>query len=175
MDGQTQTCFKCGRPLPLTAFYTHPEMANGRLGKCKTCTKADTRKRKDELKADPLWVAQEKKRTREKERRLGWKRTAATYEQNRSHNEQQIYRFPEKRAARIVSQHIPREKGTHNHHWSYNKEDASDVINLTTMQHALVHRFMTYDQARMMYRRLDGTLIDSREAAIAYYATLRDE
>lgn len=26
-----------------------------------------------------------------------------------------------------------------------------------------------------MYRRLDGTLIDSREAAIAYYATLKDD
>lgn len=34
---------------------------------------------------------------------------------------------------------------------------------------------MVYDQERMMYRRMDGTLIDSREAAIAYYATLKDD
>jgi hypothetical protein len=27
----------------------------------------------------------------------------------------------------------------------------------------------------MMYRTPDGTLIDSREAAIAYYATLKDD
>jgi len=60
------------------------------------------------------------------------------------------------------------------HHWSYLKQHRLDVLSLTTMQHALVHRHTIYDQERMMYRRLDGTLIDSREAAIAYYATLKD-
>ena len=42
------------------------------------------------------------------------------------------------------------------------------------MQHALVHRYTTYDQERKMYRRMDGSLIDSRESAIAYYSTLKD-
>ena len=36
-----KTCFKCLQPLPLEAFYKHPAMGDGHLGKCKSCTKAD--------------------------------------------------------------------------------------------------------------------------------------
>ena len=36
-----KTCFKCKRSLPVREFYRHPEMGDGRLGKCKTCTRSD--------------------------------------------------------------------------------------------------------------------------------------
>lgn len=36
-----KTCFKCGAEKPLADFYKHPRMADGRLGKCKDCTKRD--------------------------------------------------------------------------------------------------------------------------------------
>jgi len=38
---RTKECFKCGKVLLLSEFYKHPEMRDGHLGKCKTCTKAD--------------------------------------------------------------------------------------------------------------------------------------
>jgi len=38
-----KTCFKCGRTLPLDAFYKHPKMKDGCLNKCRDCTKADVR------------------------------------------------------------------------------------------------------------------------------------
>lgn len=36
-------CFKCGYVKSLTDFYEHPRMADGHLGKCKTCTIAAVR------------------------------------------------------------------------------------------------------------------------------------
>lgn len=40
-----KTCFKCGVKKQIDQFYKHPQMADGHLGKCKNCTKADSSKR----------------------------------------------------------------------------------------------------------------------------------
>ena len=39
----TKQCFKCETVKPLEDFYKHPKMADGRVGKCKECNKADVR------------------------------------------------------------------------------------------------------------------------------------
>ena len=41
---KTKACFKCGEEKNLSAFYKHPGMADGRVGKCKECNKADVLK-----------------------------------------------------------------------------------------------------------------------------------
>ncbi len=43
-EGQKQ-CFKCLTIKPLEDFYRHPEMRDGRLGKCKECTKSNVKQR----------------------------------------------------------------------------------------------------------------------------------
>ena len=43
-----KTCFKCKRTLPEDCFYKHPRMEDGRLNKCKDCTKLDTRQNRME-------------------------------------------------------------------------------------------------------------------------------
>lgn len=43
MTTTVKTCFKCGAEKPLTEFYVHPQMGDGRLNKCKACTRKDVR------------------------------------------------------------------------------------------------------------------------------------
>ena len=38
---QSKKCFKCGEVKPIEGFYVHPQMGDGRSGKCKVCTRKD--------------------------------------------------------------------------------------------------------------------------------------
>lgn len=41
MTTSLKTCFKCAAEKPRTEFYAHKQMADGLLGKCKTCCRKD--------------------------------------------------------------------------------------------------------------------------------------
>lgn len=70
-----KTCFKCGVSKSLADFYKHPRMADGHLGKCKECSKADTAVRfAQKMATDPIFQIVEGARQRaksEKQRREG--------------------------------------------------------------------------------------------------------
>jgi len=43
LSSSLKTCFKCRQTKALSQFYHHPKMRDGHLGKCKECTKRDTK------------------------------------------------------------------------------------------------------------------------------------
>ena len=65
---RSKACFKCLETLPLTAFYKHAHMADGRLNKCIECTKKDVQLHR--LKNIEKIRFYDRARAKNKERRL---------------------------------------------------------------------------------------------------------
>lgn len=173
---ENKKCFKCGSTKPVSDFYKHPQMGDGFLGKCKVCTKRDTAKRASELMKNPEWHELEKKRQRDKYYRLGYKEKHKPTQIKKAKSMQKYKeKYPEKYRAKNVSLRIPCPIGKQRHHWSYAEEHLRDVIILTNEQHYKLHRYIIYDQERMMYRDLNGVLLDSKESHVKYFKSLKNK
>ena len=139
-------------------------MKDGFLNKCKQCCKNFAHKRHLVKLEDSDWVEKEKERHREKFHRLGknWKKSSkdSVYEATKKYRG----KFPEKYLARNRADKLECPKGLHRHHWSYKDEHHKDFIPLAIKDHFLLHRHMKYDQERLMYRGLDGILLDTSES-----------
>ena len=162
-------CFKCGIEKELSEFYAHPRMGDGHLGKCKECTKNDTKIHEAKIKSTPEGIESERKRHREKYHRLKYKDVyKPTPEEKKEMMAKYDAKYPEKKIAKSHAGKIIAPEGFEKHHWSYNKVHWKDVFFLTNKNHNTAHRFMIYDQERMMYRTLNGELLDSRESHEIY-------
>jgi hypothetical protein len=154
-------CFKCGELKELTEFYKHKQMGDGYLNKCKPCTKKDVKENYSKNSEDQLYVERERARGRKKYHRLYTGTAKANNERNIKYHDL----YPEKKKANVVSQRVkPPHPGLEKHHWSYNEEHYKDLIFITKREHMKAHRFIVYDQERMMYRRYDNNeLLDAKE------------
>lgn len=173
-----KTCFKCGKEKELNFFYKHKQMKDGHLNKCIDCTKLDSSNRDNIKRKNPDFVEKEKKRQREKYYRLNYKEFKPSKEDKKNAISRYKNKYPEKYKAKIfVGKKIsPIIKGNNLHHWSYNEEHLLDVIELTVLEHNKLHRYIIYDQERMMYRRSDNNeLLDTKERHLEYYETLKNK
>jgi hypothetical protein len=67
----SKKCFKCGINKRIGMFYSHSEMGDGHLNKCKMCTKKDSKKRYHDPRFKEKIKAYDKERNKTKTRREG--------------------------------------------------------------------------------------------------------
>ena len=58
------------------------------------------------------------------------------------------------------------------HHWSYNEEDAMDIIYLTTEYHGAFHSHSSYDKNEKKYRTSGGKLLDTKFKHMRYIVSI---
>jgi len=179
-----KVCFKCGKVKPLTEYYKHNAMSDGYLGKCKDCTKKDTKIRLEQKKNDKEWILKEKERHRLKYHRLNYRgKHNPTKENKKAIMDRYNEKYPEKKKARNMTSNLKcKIKGNNLHHWSYNDEHLKDVIEMSVINHNKLHRYTSYDNERLMYRvAIDvayykqGLLLDSRDVVLDFCKCLNIE
>lgn len=154
-----KTCFKCLIEKPLSEFYKHPQMADGHLNKCKTCSKNDSSGDYKKNSLSPEFVEKERARGRDKYRRLYVGNGKSDTERGKRYDQ----KYPEKKAAKGACNKLQTSEGMEKHHWSYLEEHFVDIVFLSKKHHMKAHRFITYDQERRMYRRCDtNELLDTK-------------
>ena len=86
VDVTQKRCFKCEQIKPVTEFYAHPAMADGRLGKCKECTKSDVQKNyADKREQYSAYDRERQQQPYRRAKKLEYQRTARAKNPGKNH------------------------------------------------------------------------------------------
>lgn len=157
---KAKVCFKCGNLKDLEDFYKHSKMLDGHLGKCKECTKSDTKKHTEILTSTPEGLEKERERNREKYHRLNYR------EKSKKWNSEKPWKTSSKYKNLNRKFKVP--KGFELHHWNYNNDFLEDVMILKTKQHRQAHTHLELDKEKLIFKTKEGKLLDTKEKHITF-------
>lgn len=150
MEATCKKCFKCGLLLPLSCFYTHKQMLDGHLNKCKECAKKDVHEKYLENIQNPEYMEKQRSRGRNK-----YKRLYSGIKIKNKHHARSTRAFVKRRIGEI-------DKNIELHHWNYNYPHS--VISLDRSAHARLHKLIHLDDKEKIFVvNNNGERLDSIE------------
>ena len=155
---KTKVCFRCNIEKPLSEFYKHKRMGDGHLNKCKDCTKGDSKKRHYNKYKDIEFVEKERKRAKERYRRLGYKDKQKQWDKDKYWKQDSLYKGMSSKLRRLGLLN----DGDTAHHYDYNKLNEVFVINL--FKHKHIHTLLDFcDESLCFIDRSNGELLNTIE------------
>jgi hypothetical protein len=161
-----KVCFKCGENQVLSQYYKHPQMGDGRLNKCKTCTKKDVKQQTEINTSTPEGLEKERQRHRDKYRRLGYKDLQKEWDKDKPWKATTVYKGLRRNYYKDLS------KEYELHHWNYSDDFLKDVFILNIKDHKELHNSLFLDLEKRIFYLEDGTYLDTKEKHADYITRL---
>jgi hypothetical protein len=156
-----KVCFKCNALKPINDYYKHPLMADGRLNKCKDCTKNDTKRNYEKNISKPEYIEKERARGRDKHRRL------YAGKSNKKHPWSDLYKY---KSLRRKFKFVPFDYELH--HWSYKDENLEDIIIVHRFEHKKIHNKLKLIVELRCFETISGELLDTKEKHCKFIESL---
>lgn len=132
---ESKICIRCGIKKSISEFYTHQQMGDGHLNKCKMCCKKDAVYNYKKKSKNVWFIETERRRGREKYKRLNYKEK---YPCNKIQN------FGDtKNLHRKLITHGYNMVMNEAHHWNYNLPRQGFM--LSRKCHKLLHKYLKFD------------------------------
>ena len=165
---ESKKCHTCSEVKHGSEFYKNKITKDGLSSSCKECSKAYTKRYREEKSKDPEWAHKEAHRSRVKNLKAYHDgRTNRSEFKNTGWYSKNKQKAKAHNASKSLKNDHP--KDSELHHWSYRQEHWKDIFPLSKKDHMKIHRYMKYDSERLQYRTIHGTLLDSRELCEKYY------
>lgn len=152
---ETQVCSKCGMEKPISEFYKNKKYF---IKKCKDCIKQEVKERYRIHSTDEKWMEKQRKRGREKFKRLGYK--------GRFKSTRTICLAGANASKRLRAKGFDT-KGKEAHHWNYNFPRSVFLVPRTI--HRLIHKYMTVNYNDKYCYTTDGTKLETEHQAEEYF------
>lgn len=158
-------CILCNEVKDLESFYSHKEMKDGKLSKCKECCKKQAKKRHHEKNKDLNWVESERLRAREKYKRLNYKERQKELNKDKPWKQNSIYKG--------LRRKVKSPKGTELHHWCYKDDFLEDVLIMNIKEHRNLHSKLTLIKESLIFVTDCGLILDTKEKHLKFIKSLK--